>query len=300
MKSITVLMSTYNGEKYLREQIDSILSQTGVTVHLLVRDDGSSDGTKAILESYSGDGKLHWYTGSNKGAAYSFLDLLKNAPEDDYFAFSDQDDIWDSEKLLSATKVLEQYPSEEIVLYSCSSRIVDKDNNIMHVSSTKPPVTTYIDSLIHNNNQGCTMVFSQALWRLLKKYNGNNLFMHDDLAMKVCLATGGTVYKDPVPYMGYRQHGNNVIGTGESFGHSLRRRISSLVLQSCERSKELKDIFHEYKEQIPVENRDVLEEIAFYKERRFGKLKVILDRRIKASDKKTTRHFHVGILLGFF
>ena len=65
-------MSTYNGEKYLREQIDSILNQTGVLVHLLVRDDGSSDGTTEILNSYSEDGKLDWYTGRNKGAALCF------------------------------------------------------------------------------------------------------------------------------------------------------------------------------------------------------------------------------------
>ena len=300
MHSVLVLMSTYNGERFLREQIDSILNQKGVNVHLLVRDDGSSDKTREILKEYEKEGRIRWYYGKNLGAAYSFLDLIKKSGKEDYYAFSDQDDIWDSNKLISAVKVLEQYKTNEIILYSCSSRLIYQDEKVLKENNNIKPVTTFIDSLIHNNNQGCTMVFGQKLKDILIQYNGKNLLMHDDLTLKVCLALGGEVYKDVNAYMGYRQHGNNAIGVKEGLIKSLKRRVYSIVTQSCERSKQLKDIYEIYYDQMPEEKKNILEKIALYKEKKWGKLRLIFDKRIKASDKKTTRHFYVGVILGFF
>lgn len=300
MYSITVLMSTFNGAQFLREQIDSILGQEGVKVNLLVRDDGSSDNTIQILQEYSKKKQLKWYTGSNLGAAYSFMNLLKKAPKDEYYAFSDQDDVWDSNKLLVAINFLKDYDKEKIVLYSCNSRVVDRDLNIIGDTTDSIPVITYIDSLIHNNCQGCTMVYGFALCELLKQYEGLNLLMHDDLTIKVCLAVGGMVYKDTNCYMSYRQHTDNVIGVQESIRHSIKRRCNSLLHQSCERSRELKDIYINYREFIPEENLGKICKIAFYKERLFGKVGVIFDKSLRATDKKTTRHFLIGVLLGFF
>lgn len=300
MYSVSVLMSTYNGEKYIEEQIESIINQVGVKVNLLVRDDGSSDKTLAILDEYANAGKLKWYRGKNLGAAYSFMDLIREAPDEDYYAFSDQDDVWDSNKLISAVTVLEKYGQEEIVLYSCSVRVVTAELNEIVGVNEAIPVTTFADGMIHNNNQGCTMVFGKALKMLLARYNGRNLVMHDDLTMKLCLSVGGKVMKDQNCYMSYRQHGNNVIGTGESIGHSMKRRIRALFTQSCERSKQLQDIYRIYRDIIPDENREIMGKIAFYKEREFGKMQVLFDKRIVAKEKKKTRHFRIGILLGFF
>ncbi len=300
MHSVTVMMSTYNGEKYLEEQIDSILNQTGVHVKLVVRDDGSKDNTRKLLESYAAEGKLEWYSGKNLRAAYSFIDLLKSVTEDEFYAFSDQDDVWDKGKLLAGITQLERYPKDEVVLYTCNVRVVSSDLTEIGSLDSTAPVTTFIDAVIHNNSQGCTMVFGNALRNLLIKYNGKNLFMHDDLAVKVCLAVGGIVYRDPEKYINYRQHGNNVIGTQEPFMHSLKRRIKSLFSQSCERSRELQDIVNIYRDIIPYQNVAVLEKVAFYKTRKHGKLSVLSDKSIESKDKKTTRHFKVGILLGFF
>ena len=76
MKSVLVLLSTYNGEKYLKEQIDSVLGQEKVKTFLLVRDDGSTDKTCSILEWYQKRGALKWYKGKNLGPARSFVDLI--------------------------------------------------------------------------------------------------------------------------------------------------------------------------------------------------------------------------------
>ena len=92
MKEITVLMSTYNGEMFIREQIDSILNSKDVELQLLVRDDGSSDQTIPILKSYQTKKKLSFYQGHNVRPAKSFMELLCKAPNSKYYAFSDQDD----------------------------------------------------------------------------------------------------------------------------------------------------------------------------------------------------------------
>ena len=117
-------MSTYNGEKYLREQIDSILGQRGVEVTLLVRDDGSSDATLSILDEYKSSGLLDYYCGSNLGPARSFMHLLQNAPASDFYAFSDQDDKWMDDKLLAAITSMEGHESEP-ALYFSQTQLVD-------------------------------------------------------------------------------------------------------------------------------------------------------------------------------
>ena len=97
---VAVLMSTYNGEKYIREQIDSILEQSGnFDLDLWVRDDGSKDSTQQILQEYAQQRKLHWYTGENLGAAHSFIDLVRKCKGYDYYAFADQDDYWMTNKI---------------------------------------------------------------------------------------------------------------------------------------------------------------------------------------------------------
>lgn len=300
MSSVTVLMSTYNGERFLCEQIESIINQKDVKVKLFVRDDGSTDDTKAILQKYADEDKLQWYSGKNLGPGYSFLDLVHNAPDDNYYAFSDQDDVWNIEKLSTAVKVMEKYGKDKPVLYSCTAQPVTVDLVPIEEAIISKPIITFGECLVHNNMPGCTMVFSKALFQLLNEYIGENLLMHDDLLLKLCLAVGGTVIKGDSKHVYYRQHGNNVVGFKEKFGHAFKRRIKALLQQSCERSRQLKDIYNIYEKTIPEKNREMLAKVAFYKERHGGKIRVMFDKRIKASSPKITRHFRIGILLGFF
>lgn len=117
MKKVQVLLSTYNGEKYLKEQIESILKQKEVDIHLLVRDDGSSDSTIKILEEISNKNKkITFYKGKNIGPARSFMELLKKSEEADYYSFADQDDIWEENKIISAINKLKNTNEPELYL----------------------------------------------------------------------------------------------------------------------------------------------------------------------------------------
>ena len=126
MKKVLVLMSTYNGQMYLKEQLVSIYAQKGVDCTLLVRDDGSSDCTKQILAEEEKNGNLRWYEGRNVGPARSFWDLLLNAPKCEWYAFSDQDDVWHEDKLKAA---LEQFGNcvDRPALYFGQTQLVDEN-----------------------------------------------------------------------------------------------------------------------------------------------------------------------------
>ena len=116
LTEITVFMSTYNGSRYLRDQINSILNQEGVHVKLVVRDDGSSDETLDVLNEYAG--KIVVISGINIGCEKSFLELLYSNFKSKYYAFADQDDIWVSDKLKTAIEKIrdDEFPS----LYACN------------------------------------------------------------------------------------------------------------------------------------------------------------------------------------
>ncbi len=166
-EKIVVLMSTYNGELYLREQIDSILSQKDIELYLKVRDDGSTDSTVEILNEYAQKGKLTFSMGENCGVGNSFMKLLyETEGQFDLYAFSDQDDIWLPNKLICAAKKLQEQKGP--VLYASNQRLVDGNGKYLGLRYMTPPSCDYHQILCANQLSGCTMVFNRELFLLLK------------------------------------------------------------------------------------------------------------------------------------
>lgn len=227
MKSVLILMSTYNGEKYLKTQIDSLLAQTNVNVSIVVRDDGSTDGTISILNEYKKRNALEWYSGKNMGPAGSFLDLIYNAPLGyDYYAFCDQDDYWMEEKLYNAVTQLENYYARP-ALYHCELEIVDEDLNYIRTTHNSKK-TEYIDqTLMVFYIPGCTMVFNNCLLEIVQKKipRFDLITMHDCWMYYICLGIGGQIISDCKAYIKYRQHGNNAIGASRI---TLKKKIQMI------------------------------------------------------------------------
>lgn len=219
-------MSTYNGERYLREQINSILAQTHQEWQLLVRDDGSSDGTLGILEEYAvahperirilRDGR------KNLGAKRSFEQLLCHAPEAEYYMFADQDDVWLPTKVettLSAVQVLErQYGKQRPIVVHTDLRVVDEELQEMHssfwqYSNIRPEI---LDSDVHylgicNAVTGCAMLFNHAAKAVSLPF-AEYAFMHDQWIAAKVLCSGGLVRPVNEATILYRQHRNNTLG----------------------------------------------------------------------------------------
>lgn len=265
MDTVLILMSSYNGEKYIEEQIDSILSQEGVIVKLLVRDDGSKDATPKILERYKQQGKLDYYLGNNRGWRDSFMHLAINSPECDYYAFSDQDDKWLPEKLLRALETLKKMgPGPN--LYTSNVRYwengVDKGLSMPDVIRTD-----VYHSLLFCESFGCTMLFNRALMDIVKKAPPKISVAHDFWFMQVACILG-EVYYDRNSYILYRQHDNNQLGYDKFFLERNKRRIDNYLhlFRFHELDIQAKELINCYGPMMTKENQDIVLKVANYRE----------------------------------
>lgn len=215
MDSVIVLMSTYNGEQFIDEQLNSIFSQQGVNVSLLVRDDGSTDRTIDILKRWKKNHPISIIEGNNLGYAKSFMTLLCSAGKADYYAFADQDDIWLNDKLAYAVDLIKHGTNsfKEPFLYMSQANIVDVNLKPINVRFHKRIIKA--DCMIaHNFAIGCTMVFNKVMKDILTiEVDRMELTAgHDYWCSCVAAAIGAGIIWDEEGRILYRQHGNNVSG----------------------------------------------------------------------------------------
>lgn len=295
---VAVLMSTYNGEKFLHEQLDSIFSQRGVTVDLYVRDDGSDDHTTDILEVYRKNFALTWYSGSNIRPAKSFWELIHKVPDTyDYYAFADQDDIWKEGKLQRAISGLKKY-SDRPAMYYSSFTMVDRDFNILG-NSVFVPVKNLKQSLITCQAIGCSMVFNKALLRYLKQYDGPLRIMHDNLVYKVCRCIGGRIIYDKNSFLYYRQHDDNVIGGRNDLRSDLGRLKNMFFRKRNYRSRALIDIYDCYKNDMDAYTLKTYRTICNYK-KLSNRIRLVFDSGYRLHNIRIDGMFVISVLLGFF
>ena len=183
MKTVTVLVSTYNGQKYLSKQLDSLISQVGVDMKIIVRDDGSSDGTRQILRNYAQTySNIQLLFEDNCGAEESFNKLCQYSLQQDltdYYAFCDQDDVWDNDKLSIAIQSLEKFDHLVPNLYFSNLRMVD--DTLSYIRDFYNEKEVDIDnklSLVQIFTYGCTCVFNQSALSIYCKVN--NKSFHDN------------------------------------------------------------------------------------------------------------------------
>lgn len=244
MKTISVIMASYNGGQYIQEQIESVLTQVEVDVHLLVRDDGSSDNTQKILDKYQNDNKLKWYTGQHLNVAQGFLELLKVAEETEFYAFCDQDDIWKEDKLKAAIAMLENEDNTLPLMYYSATTLVDE--NLHFLKEHKIHINrTNIARFIINDISGNTIVINNKLRNLLCKIPKPDIDIHDKWCLQVCLATGGKCCGDPVPRILYRQHNNNTIGMELSIIDNVKKFFRIICMPHDKNFDVLKNNFYQ-------------------------------------------------------
>lgn len=222
MEKVIVLLSTYNGGKYLSEQLDSLVAQKGVDVGILVRDDGSTDTTLSILDEWQEKGLLSWYRSGNIGPGKSFMDLLKRAPSGAYYAFCDQDDVWLPEKLhltMEKMKAVEEANPDKPVIVHTDMHVVDEKLEMIHESfwrssGLRPDVLrTFPYLCVCNSVNGCTILMnSDARELILEKYVEQDLIIHDVISALTVAYNGGVIDYIEIPTVLYRQHSSNVVG----------------------------------------------------------------------------------------
>lgn len=226
---VQVLLSAHNGARFLREQLDSILAQDWPALSLKVRDDGSSDDTRAILSEYQAAGRLQAEFGPRLGALQSFARLLESADAAcDYFAFSDQDDVWLPGKIRRAVHCLEAAAAERRplpLLYGCRSTITDAALRPRGLTPLPRRGPSFANALVESVLPGSTMLMNRAARAKIVEHGiPGEAIDHDWWCYLAVSATGRVIY-DPAPQRLYRQHGGNLTGQPASTAARLARKL---------------------------------------------------------------------------
>jgi glycosyltransferase involved in cell wall biosynthesis len=214
--SVQILLSTYNGERYLRPLLDSLGSQAYPDLSILIRDDGSTDNTLPLLkECASGSPNIEIVQGEHLGFVQSFFTLLAFAsPTAKYFALCDQDDVWQPDKISRAIELLSACPPHLPALYCSRLALVDENLKPLRLSEMPTKGLSFRNALVENHVVGCTSLFNQSALQLLTPLP-SACVSHDWWIYLVASAFGAVVY-DPEPRILYRQHAHNVFGISSS------------------------------------------------------------------------------------
>lgn len=232
--TVGILLSIYNGATYLAEQIASIDSQIGVRVVMFCRDDGSSDNSSALLKtlsesSHGAISEWHLLYGENLGFYSSFELLVKSAKGCDYYAFSDQDDVWKENKLISAISCLEHVSGG--ALYASAVQTVGERLELLGENSFPGFVYSIPSEFIRHRLAGHTMLWNNALHDVVSAYSFLPCWSHDQQVVVSALLSGAELFLDDEPYVYHRRLDSSVTPGGSG----LFKRVcheASLVLNS--------------------------------------------------------------------
>lgn len=213
---VNILISAYNGERFINQQIESILNQTYQEYHIYVRDDGSTDETIQKVQKYVDTDEVTLIRGNNLGFAGSFLELLRLADEGDYWAFCDQDDVWHENKIMWAIEWLSQ--QDETVPCLFHSAFENVGMNLEHINYYLPPKYDYDfqRALTECLYMGFSMVINKKLRQMMLKCDSKNIVSHDWLAQLIAVAFGKCKFDARVATKHRRHSGSITLDNGKN------------------------------------------------------------------------------------
>ena len=304
---VLVLLSTYNGEKFLQDQIDSIFRQENVDVFLLIRDDCSSDKTVEIIR-YNQQRfplKIKLVEGKNVGCTKSFVELMHLALDlkeytPDYYAFCDQDDVWLPDKLSRSVTVLSSKDPTLPQLFFGTSTVTDSYLHAIKVNSSRKYKYTLGESLVGNISVGNTHVFNRLLLEKAVSVKFCPYILHDWWIYSVCLALSGIVFMEQIPLLLYRQHCDNAIGIKQmSLFNKVKGVFSPVNPNISYRLAEA--LYNGFKDDLPENNKRLLKIVVAYRSSFIGKLRLLwFSKLFRTYYIKTNIRFMLSVLLGVF
>ena len=260
---VAVLMAVFEEARFLPEQLSSIRAQSHENFEVWVSRDCEDEDVGAVLEEHAsafGANRFFVLEGPKQGCSANFLSLVFN-PEirADYFAYSDQDDVWGWDKLSRAIAALEGIPEATPALYGSRSRLIDENGRSLGLSPLHGRSPSFCNALVQNIAGGHTMVMNQAARELLHASGVTDVPLHDWWTYLLVTGAGGRVLYDLHPSVRYRQHARNLTGL-PVYPNDHVRRVRRLV------KGEVRDInaaniqaLHKVKTLITPENRHILD-----------------------------------------
>jgi len=262
-KKIAILVCTYNGARFLKEQLDSFIEQSHQNWAIYVSDDGSSDETLDILKDYQlrlGSERLVILQGPRKGFARNFLSLVKNPSIiADYFCFSDQDDIWFKNKLSRSLDLLPEEGNAP-ALYCSRTALVNSSLEPIGYSPLFLRTPCFENALVQSIAGANTMLINNAARALLLRVADDApVVAHDWLTYLLVTGCGGRVIYDPTPSLHYRQHEGNLIGANADLKNQILRLRKMFTGRFSQWSTQNLSILHTVRDRLTDRNRQVLE-----------------------------------------
>jgi len=226
--SIVILLCTFNGARFLPLQLASYEAQDFTDWRLVASDDGSEDGTIALLEDFQrkhGISRVEIRRGPQRGFVANFLSLICDpALNADYYALSDQDDVWLSHKLSRARAFVMKAPVDPPFVYCSRTRLIDEQGVEIGLSPLFEKPLHFRNALTQSIAGGNTMVLNEAARQVLMQAGADaNPASHDWWIYLIISAMGGTVFYDSEPTVAYRVHRSNVIGSNRSAAAQITR-----------------------------------------------------------------------------
>lgn len=298
-KKIQILLSTYNGERYLREQLDSYIALENFDeVKVLIRDDGSTDGTPAILNEYKDKYGFQIIEGKNIGLNASMYELIRLRDTScDYFSFSDQDDVWLKDKLTRGISALEKYGTSPALYVACSY-LTDSDLNITgHTFIPKRPLTFY-NAMIQNVCPGHAQICNSALANVIDGKDSKHMMVFDYWVYLIASCVGKAVF-DPNPTTYYRQHGLNAIGCEHSKIKVIKTRIKRVKTKvSADNARQLKSLYRICSDIMPENYKKETERFFEKQKNFFTRLSYIFNSKVYRQTFIETLIFRLMYLFG--
>ncbi|WP_022772880.1 glycosyltransferase [Butyrivibrio sp. AE2015] len=297
-KSIAILLSTYNGSKYLNEQFQTLYNQTYKNLVIYARDDGSSDNTREIIQRWKKKMSIKMVDASNNlGAARSFMELVYHCGNYEYYAFCDQDDLWDADKIEKAIKKIKDY--DQPYLYFCNGRYVDENGAVTRDKTTVPTEDlNFWSAIVCGFCPGCSMVWNNELMKIVRRVNYRSLPMHDLLFCLSALAFGNVLYDETVHYS-RRMHENNVVGRSGKSKIQLFKQRKKLWLKEGKKNPIgifLQDIKRNLISENVIIDLEELEDFIQYKVSIKSKIELLINKKYISSNQRATCSFKVRIL----
>ena len=290
MEKIDILLATYNGSKYLSEQIDSLINQTYKNINIIVRDDGSTDNTVEIIKEYEKkDGRVKLLNDNlgNLGFVRNFEELMKNSTSE-YLMFSDQDDIWYNDKVeISYVRMKEVeyiYGKSCPILVHTNSKIMNYETRTKSLFiSDYAKNSSFENSFFNFFVQGSTMLINASLKREALPFS-KEVYLHDRYLHLIAEFIGIRSYVD-APTMDYRQHSNNEIGSRVNVIDKIKNK-RYFNLKDRELLIFLDNTYSTNLDEIKKEKMDTYKLIVNNNISRFKRLKLCIKKKIPMNNKK--------------
>jgi len=270
--STVIIVGTYNPTSFLNDQLNSILDQKNTDIIIHVSDDCSDQNSNLENLKKISPPIIFWHRNQqNLGFAKNFLFSLKNIdPKYNFYAFSDQDDIWYEDKISRAINEIKKTPYDKPALYCSRTAIADKNcDSIIGYSPLFSKKTSFQNALVQSIGGGNTMVFNLAARNLIvqsiENLGNREIVSHDWWCYQIVSGANGVVHYDPEPRIMYRQHGNNLVGSNNGWFDRFFR-IKGVFSGKFKRWNDLNcDALQCNRTLLTDENKKILDDFIFYR-----------------------------------